>query len=159
VNFIDLLVYFAGCEPVQVTTTALPDNGRYTQDNFVVTLTFADGSVGTVTYAASGNKAFGKEMLELFGGGLAARLDDYRELTIRRGKERVRKKAWLRQDKGHKAEWVAWRDYLLGQGEHPMPFADVLLSTKATLAAYKSLREARPVAVSEIQHTKPKESE
>lgn len=153
VHFIDLLIFLAGAEPERVTAVSLPDNGKYVQDNFIVTLEFTNGSLGTVTYVANGNKSFGKEMLELFGGGLAARLDNYRTLQIYHGDKQIKRTARLRQNKGHQAEWIVWRDYLTGKGSAPMSFAEIVQSTKAALAAQRSLREKRPVLISEIKHT------
>ncbi len=147
VHFIDLLIHLAGSPLQRVTTTGLPDAGRYRQDNFVVTLAFANGSLGVITYAANGNKAFGKEMLEVFGGGLSARLDDYRSLVIHHGGGSIQRKARLRQDKGHQAEWQAFANYLTAGGPAPMSFPEIVASTQATFAAQTSLHEGQPVVV------------
>ena len=146
-HFIDLLIHLAGSTPERVTTRALPDGGRYSRDNLLVTLEFANGSLGTVTYVANGDKGFGKEYLEVFGGGLSARLDDYRTLLIRHGRQRVKRIARLRQDKGHRAEWQALVAYLTGEGAEPMSFAEIVCSTRATLAAQRSLQMGEPVVL------------
>jgi hypothetical protein len=100
-----------------------------------------------VTYVANGDKKFSKEVIEVFGGGLSARLEDFRTLNIRRGMNGVRRTARLRQDKGHKAEWQALVAYLTGKGPHPMPFDEVVTSTAATLGALRSLRTGESVTV------------
>jgi predicted dehydrogenase len=132
---------------VQVHTQALPDNGRYQQDNFMTTISFADGSLGTVTYVANGDKAFSKEMIEVFGGGLSARLDDFRSLTVRHNNTRINRKARLRQDKGHSAEWDQWATYLIDGRANPMPFNDIVKTMDVTFAAAMSLREGTPVTL------------
>src|SRR5206468_1176188 len=71
-HFFDLLSFLTGSLPVRVRATGLPDGGRYREDNVVVALDFADGSVGTITYTAAGDRALGKERVEVFGGGVAA---------------------------------------------------------------------------------------
>jgi predicted dehydrogenase/threonine dehydrogenase-like Zn-dependent dehydrogenase len=146
-HFIDLLIHFAGSAPRRVTTRALPDNGRYAQDNLLVTVEFENGSLGTVTYVANGDKKFSKEVIEVFGGGLSARLEDFRVLNVKRGVGGLKRTARLRQDKGHKAEWQALAAYLTGKGPHPMPFDEVVTSTAATLSALRSLRNGETVAV------------
>jgi predicted dehydrogenase len=146
-HFIDLLIHLAGSPVHRVTARALPDNGRYCQDNFIVVLEFVNGSLGTLTYAANGNRAFAKECLEVFGGDLAARLDDFRSLTICQGKERVVESARLRQDKGHRAEWQALAAYLLGRGPEPMRIGEALHSTDVTLAGLRSLQLQQPVVL------------
>jgi predicted dehydrogenase/threonine dehydrogenase-like Zn-dependent dehydrogenase len=146
-HFIDLLIYLAGSAPRKITTHALPDGGRYAQDNLLITLEFANGSLGTITYVANGDKGFGKECLEIFGGGLSARLDDYRTLRIRQGKHSVERVARLRQDKGHRAEWQALVDHLTGHGRLPITFEDIIRSTQATLSAQRSLLAGEPVLI------------
>jgi predicted dehydrogenase len=110
-------------------------------------LEFANGSLGTLTYIANGNKGSGKEFLEVFGGGVSARLDDYRKLLIYDGKRSVKHVARLRQDKGHRAEWRNLTAYLTGKGPAPTSFEDVVLSTEATLAAQRSLRDGEPISL------------
>lgn len=146
-HFVDLLLFLAGSLVRRVETRALPDGGRYSRDNLLVTLEFASGSVGQIVYAAGGDKGFGKEALEVFGGGLAARLDDYRSLSIRRGDTRVDQVARLRANKGHRATWQAFAAHILGKAPTPIGFAELAHSTRATLAAQRSLEEGRPVEI------------
>jgi predicted dehydrogenase len=143
-HFIDLLIHLAGEHPVRVTTQSLPDGGRYSHDNLLIVLEFGGGSIGTITYLANGDKGFGKEMLEVSGGGLSARLDDYRTLHIAHGGRQLRRSARLRQDKGHRAEWQALTAYLTGAGPRPISFDEIVLSTRATLAAQRSLESGEP---------------
>ncbi|MBA2528086.1 MAG: Gfo/Idh/MocA family oxidoreductase [Pyrinomonadaceae bacterium] len=146
-HFIDLLIYLSGTKPLRVTARALPNSGRYSQDNLLIILEFTDGSLGTVSYLANGNKAQGKEYLEVFGGGLSAELDDYRTLTIRSGDKSIKRTARLRPDKGHQAEWQCWIDHLTRQGPAPMSFEEIVLSTEATLAAHLSLQKSESVTL------------
>lgn len=78
VHFFDFLTFLAGCRPVQVQ--AASPGGR-SRDEAIVTLRFADGSVGTVVYAGSGSPDAGKERVEVFAGKAAFVLDDFRSLT------------------------------------------------------------------------------
>ncbi len=148
-HFIDLLTHLTGSRARRVTTRALPDSGRYSQDNLLVTLECADGSIGTLTYVANGDKGFGKEFLEVFGGGLSARLDDYRTLLIRDGAKTVQQTARLRQDKGHKAEWAAFAAHITGSSTAaaPISFDEIVHSTRLTLAARRSLQTGEPVII------------
>jgi predicted dehydrogenase/threonine dehydrogenase-like Zn-dependent dehydrogenase len=148
-HFIDLLLYLAGSPVRLVKAYALPDLGRYCQDNLMITMEFTNGSLGALTYVANGNKDLGKEYLEVFGGGLAARMDDYRILDIRHENKRIKRVARLRQDKGHRAEWQVLTDYLTGKGPVPIPFAEAVLSTYTTLAANLSLQQGQPLPLNE----------
>jgi predicted dehydrogenase/threonine dehydrogenase-like Zn-dependent dehydrogenase len=146
-HFIDLLIHLAADRVERVRTVALPDSGRYRGDNFQVTLEFSNGSVGVVTYIANGSRSFGKESIEAFGGGLAARLDDYRSLQIQHGSRSTRRTAHLRQDKGHRAEWKAIARHLTAAAPAPIPFDEIVHSTHATLAAWESLNRGEAVGV------------
>jgi len=148
-HFVDLLIYLAGSTPVRSTSRALPDHGRYSRDNLIVSLEFENGSLGTLVYAANGSRGFGKEYLEVFGGGLSARLDDYRTLEIRGGSRRLKRTARLRRDKGHRPEWQAFVAHLKGEGPPPISFADIVCSTRAVLAAQSSLETGSPVEMEE----------
>lgn len=148
-HFIDLVTYLAASLPVRVVTRALPDSGRYSHDNLLVTIEFANGSVGTISYVANGDKSFGKELIEAFGGGLSARMDDYRSLVVRHGRKRTARTARLRQDKGHRAEWEAFVAHLTGKAPAPIAFQELVVSTRATLAAQRSLRSGEAVIIEE----------
>jgi len=146
-HFIDLLIDLAGVPVRQVTTRVLPDVGRYHQDNFQITLEFESGSVGTVHYSAGGSRSFGKEAIEVFGGGVSAQLNDFRSLEIRQGAKRTRMRARLRQDKGHRREWEAIAAHLTAGAPPPIKFADLHHSTRVTLAAWESLVSGETVTL------------
>jgi predicted dehydrogenase len=148
-HFIDALIHLVQQPVLRVTARALPDGGRYVRDNFVVTLEFQDGSIGTVTYVANGAKGAGKEQLEVYGGGVAARLDDYRMLSVHDASGARSRRAWLRQDKGHRAEWEALVAFLQGRGPDPMPFETITRSMRTTLAAARSLETGETVVLSD----------
>jgi predicted dehydrogenase len=146
-HFIDLLVHLVRRPVRRVTARALPDGGRYVRDNVIVTLEFEDGSIGTVTYVAHGHRAAGKELLEVSGGGVFARLDDFRVLSLHGPRGSRTRRAWLQQDKGHRGEWQAFIAFLSGRSADPMPFAGIVRSMRATLASARSLESGGPVAI------------
>lgn len=77
VHFFDLLRHLAGSGIRSVA--AAP--GASPRDEAAVTLTFEDGSLGTLVYAAGGDPAAGKERLEVFAGGATFILEDFRSLV------------------------------------------------------------------------------
>ncbi len=147
-HFVDFLTFLVGESPTAVTACALPECGRYREDNVVMTLSFPDGSLGTISYLANGDKSFPKERIEAFCAGRVAVLNDFRTLeTISDGKRRTLR-ARLRQDKGHRAEWEAFSNAILSGGPPPIPYEQLFSVTRATFAAVQSLRNREKVSIS-----------
>jgi predicted dehydrogenase len=69
--------FVAGGEIREVTSAT----GAHSRDEGTVTLSFADGSLGTLVYAIGGSADAGKERLEVFSGGATFVLDDFRSLA------------------------------------------------------------------------------
>lgn len=139
-HFVDFLTYLVGAPPVSVVGQAMSDNGHYQGDNVVLTFTFADGSVGTLTYLANGDKAFPKERVEVFAEGRVAVLDDFRALEMVRDGKRDSYRSRLRQDKGHAGEWQAFIAAISAGGPPPIPYDHIIGVTQATFAAVEALR-------------------
>lgn len=144
-HFIDVLTFLVGAPPVAVTAHALPNNGKYSDDNVSMTFTFADGSIGIVDYLANGDKSMPKERLEVFCDGMVAVLDDYVSLTtVKDGRKKVESGA---QDKGWKGEMAAFAEAIKSGGEAPIPYEQLIGVTKSTFAAVESIRSRNPVEI------------
>jgi predicted dehydrogenase len=139
-HFIDFLTFLVGAPPVRVSAHGLPDAGRYREDNVSLTFTFPDGSLGTVSYLANGDKSFPKERVEVFCAGRVAVLDDYRSLELIQDGRRSTSRSRLRQDKGHRGEWEAFRQAILAGGPPPIPYQHLFGVTRASFAAVEALR-------------------
>ncbi len=146
-HFVDFLTFLVGAPPETVAAAALPDGGRYRQDNVVLSLRFPDGSLGTVSYLANGDKAFPKERVEVFTGGRVAVLDDFRALEMVQAGRRRTVRTRLSQDKGHRAAWEAFAAAILNSGPPPIPYDHLFGVTRATFAAVEALRTGAVVRV------------
>ncbi len=146
-HFVDFLTYLVGAVPITVAAQSLPDDSRYREDNVVMTFSFADGSLGTLIYVANGDKALPKERVEVFTGGKAAVLDDFRTLELVAQGKRWVVHSRLRQDKGHRAEWEAFTQAAMVGGPAPIPYEQLFGVTEATFAALESLRSRHPVTL------------
>jgi predicted dehydrogenase len=128
-----------------VTAHALPDGGKYREDNVSMTFTFPDGSIGVVDYLANGDKSFPKERVEVFCGGTIAILDDFVSLvTIEDGKRKEGRRA---QDKGWKNEMLAFAKAVGDGGEPPIPYEQLIGVTQSTFAAVESIRKRSPIDI------------
>jgi predicted dehydrogenase len=146
-HFVDYLTMLAGAAPVAVTAHGLPDGGRYREDNVVLDFEFPDGSLGTLLYLANGEKSFPKERVEVFCGGSAAALDDFRSLELARGGSRSVVRSRLKQDKGHQAGWNAFLAAVRTGSQAPIPYDQLLGVTRATFAAVEALRSGQRVEI------------
>lgn len=146
-HFIDFLTFLAGQPPVEVQTMGLANDARFHEDNVQVTLRFAGGSVGAITYVANGSRAFPKERVEIFGGGQVAVLEDFRVLELVAGGRKRTFRSWLRQDKGHQGEWEAFKKAILSGGPPPIEYADLFAVTQASFAAVESLRSGERIEI------------
>ncbi len=151
-HFIDFLTFLVGEPPRRVVTRGLLDEGHYQEDNVVMTFEFPDGSLGTVTYLANGDKSFPKERLEAFCAGSVAVLDDFRSLELVRDGKRQTIRSPLRQDKGHRAEWQVFSKALLAGGPPPIPYGQLLAVSWAALSAVEALHRGEAVDIPPVSH-------
>ena len=146
-HFIDFLSFLTDSLPVRVHATGPPDRGFFRGDNITMTLDFQDGSVGTVTYVASGDRGLGKERCEVFCGSTSAVLEDFRTLALYEGGKRTVVRERLRQDKGHRGEWEALLGVLASGGTPPISFESLVATSLATFGALDSLKTGEPVGI------------
>jgi predicted dehydrogenase len=145
-HFLDYVAFLAGAPMTRVFAAGLRDGRGHwrADDNLSVTVECADGSVGTVTYAASGDAAMPKERVEVLGRGRSAILDNYQSLTTWAGNRKKASKA-LSVDKGHGAEIALWIEALVKNAPPPIAWGELLNASQATLATIESLASGRPV--------------
>lgn len=146
-HFVDLACYLARSRPVEVFAVGL-GNGKSAalQDTLSVTLRFADGSLASIDYVATGDTGFAKERVEVYYAGHVYLIDDFRELVTVKGGRRRRRRL-TRQDKGHAAEMRSFVDRVAGESSTVITFADCVASTAATFKIVESLATGRPISV------------
>jgi len=149
-HFVDFLCFLTGSSPVEVETRSLPNPGQYSNDNVVCSLRFADGSQGTISYLANGDKSYSKERIEVFGGGNVAVLEDFRRLELIRGGKKHLFRSFLRADKGHRGEWAAFIAAIQTGGKSPVHFREVVTTMLATFALEESRCLGQPVTVKDL---------
>ncbi|MDQ1711638.1 MAG: hypothetical protein QOE45_1088 [Frankiaceae bacterium] len=141
-HFVDTCNVIAGAPVESVLTFGSGVGEALLQEDLVVSLRYADGSLATVTYASGGHSSTPKERLEVLGRSRSAVIDDFRR-TLLDGHE---SKA-AGQDKGH-AACLAEVRRLLATGEDSRPTTEAALhTTRVTLAAAESLLTGAPVRV------------
>ena len=143
-HFIDLMSAWVGAPPVQVHA-AQP---RGASADLQLTLSFGDGSLGTLTYTTDGARRAPKETFDCSGGGRCARLDNFTRATVwHSGGSKDVKRAFGGADKGQGAALDAFLAAVRTGAPMPIPLESVLSTTRATLAAQTSLQRAEPVSL------------
>jgi predicted dehydrogenase/threonine dehydrogenase-like Zn-dependent dehydrogenase len=147
-HFLDYVTFLAGAPIRRVHATGLRDERGHFRpdDNLSVTVSCADGTVGSVLYAACGDAAMPKERVEVLGRGRSAVLDNYQALTTWAGNRRRLTRA-LSPDKGHAAQVDLWVRTLAAEAPPPIAWDALLNVSRATLATIESLSSGQPVEV------------
>ncbi|MBL8225042.1 MAG: bi-domain-containing oxidoreductase [Chromatiales bacterium] len=140
-HFVDLLRFLVG-QPIRRTRATMVGEAPgvpVREDKSVLTLEFADGSLGTVHYVASGHRSFPKERLEVFCGGAVLQLDNFRKLTGFGWPGFGKLNLW-KQDKGNEACIAAFVAAVAAGQPSPMPFDEQVEVTRATFDAVEAMR-------------------
>jgi len=146
-HFVDFLCFLAGASPVEVQAQSVGNPGQYSMDNIVATLKFENGTLGTITYMANGDKSASKERIEVFGGASVAILEDFRRLElIRNGRKQIWRTRWS-QDKGHKFEMRAFVDSVQGKIPPPISLDEIVSSALATMRLQNACQTGQSIDV------------
>jgi predicted dehydrogenase/threonine dehydrogenase-like Zn-dependent dehydrogenase len=138
-HFADVMQFLCGALPTSVHAMAPADHAsRYCNDNILVSLTFADGSVGTIHYLANGASAVEKEYLEVSGGARTARMWNFAKLECAVGRNKQTQS--FSGDKGHAAEMKAVLEACESGAGSPIGIESLAATSRATFAAMESLR-------------------
>lgn len=144
-HFIDLMQYMCDAEPVAVSAMCIETGNTQNKadDNVVINLRFADGSVGAIGYFAEGAKSMPKEYLEVLGAGRSGAIENFQAVRLwsGRGGRRVRCGG-----KGHAEEVKAFLDGI-ATGRAPLGWRSQLATTLATLRILDALRSGGTEAV------------
>ncbi|ODS23502.1 oxidoreductase [Candidatus Endobugula sertula] len=137
----DLFTYLVDEKVVKIEVLAVrPQTKSYLMnDNFMVMLSFSDGSLANLTYSALGSHSYPKEQMEIYVDGKVIELDDYKTLEIFSSKKPTKMKAKY-VDKGHKQEMVEFADALLTGGSWPIPLWQQVQATRIALEVEKQIQ-------------------
>lgn len=140
-HFIDLLRHLAGAPITCMHAVALGRHPALTvvDDKAVITLQFADGSVGTIHYQAHGHKGFPKERLEVFCAGRVLQLDNFRHLHGWGWPGFSHMRLW-QQDKGQAACAAAFVHAVQLGLPCPIALDEILEVSRISIEAQKALQ-------------------
>lgn len=139
-HFVDTCSAVVGSDVVAVQALGSGVGEALLQEDLVVSLRYADGSLATITYATGGHPGTSKERLEVLGRGRTAVIDDYRRTLL---DEQVSKVGG--QDKGHAAALRTVKHQLRVGDSARVLTESALQTSRVTLAAAESLLTGQPV--------------
>jgi len=137
-HFVDYLTYLNGSLPVSVYASAMEDP-KHHDDVLNVSIVYRNGSIGTISYLANGDKSLPKERIEIFGNGCTAVLEDFKSLSIY-ANGRKKEKKLINQDKGQKVQVQTFVNAILNGSAPPIPLIDIHSATLATFKIIDSIR-------------------
>ena len=139
-HFVDLMCFLAGSDIVSFQAKGMRNiqNVEAIQDSVSITLSFADGSMGTIHYFANGSASFPKERIEVFTANRVLQLDNFRRLRGF-GWTTFKKQNLWRQDKGQLA-CVSRFLQAIETGVPAISVKDLFSVAKVTIEIDKALR-------------------
>jgi predicted dehydrogenase/threonine dehydrogenase-like Zn-dependent dehydrogenase len=142
-HFFDLMEFLNGSAPVKVSAESIQtQNDKFVNyDNVVINIKFANGSVGTLTYVSNGDSSLPKEKLEVFCGGMACVINDFRNVTFYSNGKEVKVDC---QGKGHKEEVTAFIDAIQNSSKDPISFESIRRTTRLSFKVMESLSTGMP---------------
>ena len=143
-HFIDLMQFLCGADPVEaraISVGAEPE--RMPEDDLLLDLRFADGSIGSIGYFAHGAGNLPKERLEVLGAGRTAVIDNFSSVELYSGGKKRSRRC---PGKGQ-AEEVAAFLAAVRSGEPAIPALSQVATTLATIAGVESLASGQPVKI------------
>lgn len=144
-HYIDYVMHLVGSPIVAVSAIAAPSE---TLDIASISLSFEDGSIGTVQYLANGSKALAKERCEVFFDGRVLQLDNFR--SVKGHGVKMTRKVGERQRKGHPEQFAAFVAALRGDRHSPIPFSELVNVTEASFAAVRSVETGQTINLDSI---------
>lgn len=141
-HYIDLMRHLSGCKITGYQATCMGNvpGVAVCEDKASITLSFEDGSIGTIHYFANGGKAFPKERIEVFANDAVLQLDNFRKLTGF-GWKGFNKMKLSNQDKGQKACSKAFIDSIQKGLESPISFDEIIEVARISCQVAEQLRK------------------
>ena len=140
-HFIDLMRHLIGFKINSFTATMMGNipGVEVRNDKASITLSFEDGSFGTIHYLANGGSVFPKERIEVFCDDAVLQMDNYRVLKGY-GWPGFKKMKLFKQDKGQKACAKAFIESIINGKESPISYEEVIESSRVSIEVANLLR-------------------
>ena len=144
-HFVDFLTFMNGSLPVSVYAAAMKDPNNL-NDVLNISLRYENGSIGTISYFANGDKGLPKERVEIYANGCTAILGDFKTLVVYADGKKKKKKL-LSQNKGQKTEVRQFIEAILNGTGEVIPFEEIHSASLMTFKIIESIRSGECVRI------------
>lgn len=146
-HFIDFMQFVAGSDPTSIHAIAVGShNSGITDDKAILTISFVDGSIGTVIYCADGDKALEKERFEAFADGKSVVMNDFLRTEFY-AKSKMTTYKTSSRDKGFRSEVESFIASITNGGVTDELFFQAKKTTLVTLKAIESMKSRAVISI------------
>ena len=152
-HFIDLMQCLTGSVVVRVYAERISGDNESSinNDNIVVTLKFADGSIGDLIYSASGDKAYSREAFEIFFDGKTIFSQDFQTSELHgTGRKIVFKTRG--QEMGYLEELKHFTNCITGKEKLAINPQEIFMTMETIFAIESSLATAQAVSLKNFEN-------
>ena len=141
-HYIDLMRFLTGSKIKSFNAVRMGENEfvELTEDKALISLTFEDGSMGSLHYFANGGQSFPKERIEVFCDNAVLQLDNFRKLRGFGWKGFNKMNLWS-QDKGQTNCVNAFMESVREGGENPIPQVEIFEVARVSVDLAEILRK------------------
>jgi polar amino acid transport system substrate-binding protein len=145
-HFVDVIQSLTEGVPVEVHVAAAGGANADLRDNITASIRLDNGSVGSIVYAAGGDKSFPREYVEIVGRGVVATIHNFSSASITRAGRTSRKRG-LGVDRGHVDELESFFRHLRQGRSQPVSMREYVATTLTTFAMEESITKGEAVQV------------
>jgi predicted dehydrogenase/threonine dehydrogenase-like Zn-dependent dehydrogenase len=141
-HYIDLMRFLAGSKIKSFNAVKMGENDFFeiTEDKALISLTFEDGSMGSIHYFANGGNSFPKERIEVFCDNAVLQLDNFRKLRGFGWKGFNKMNLWS-QDKGQENCVNAFMESVRKGWKNPIPQDEIFEVARVSVDIAEILRK------------------
>jgi predicted dehydrogenase len=141
-HYIDLMRFLAGSKIKSFNAVKMGKNDfvQVTEDKALISLSFEDGSIGSIHYFANGGQSFPKERIEVFCDNAVLQLDNFRKLRGFGWKGFNKMNLWS-QDKGQENCVAVFMESVREGRGNPIPQDEVFEVARVSVDIAEMLRK------------------
>lgn len=142
-HYIDLMRYFAESKLVSINAISLKNSysSDWGNDKATISISYEDGSIGTIHYFANGSSLFPKERIEIFGEGKTIQIENFKKMKGF-GFKKFTKLNLFAQNKGHENCVKSFLKSIEKGEQSPISIEEIFETTEASIKASLQIQQS-----------------